>query len=116
MSNCASGVIEDGCGHKTSAALGPMPDQDNASCTSGGKLLRTTPEEGSAPFEHIYSNKRRRTLPEDFGMPGDFHDGVEHRPPSKSTIIFIRSVCLLARPYQECCCGWIVGIPSQECL
>lgn len=91
-----------------------MPDQDNAICTSSGKLHRKTPEEGSAPSEHICSNRRRRTLPEDFGMPGDFHDGVEHCPPSISTTIFIRSVCLLARPYQECRCGWIAGIPTQE--
>ena len=47
-------------------------------------------------------------------MPVDFHDSVEHRPPSKPTTIFIRSVCLLARPYQECHCGLVIGIPSQE--
>lgn len=54
MSNCASGVIEDGCAHKTSASQGSMPDQDNAICTSDGKLHGTTPEEESA---HIFQQK-----------------------------------------------------------
>lgn len=31
-----------------------MPDQDNAICTSGGKLHGMTPEEGSA---HIFQQK-----------------------------------------------------------
>lgn len=91
-----------------------MPDQDNAICTSGSKCHRTTPEEGSAPSEHIYSNRRRRTFPEDLGMPVDFHGGAEHRPPKQTNHHLHQIRCLLARPYGECRCELIVGIPSQE--